>query len=131
MGRFSRNVGSFDWVLIVLYLALVSIGWINIYSAAFDPTTDVFASMDNLYFKQLIWILLGFGIITFILFLDSKFFVRFSSVIYIVSLLSLLLLFVLRVLIFYLDYSSLARTWEFPQSVNTKKEKQRHIVNKD
>lgn len=94
MSRFSRNVGSFDWVLILLYLLLVAIGWVNIYSAAFDPTTDVFVSMNNLYFKQLIWIVLGFGIILFILFLDSKFFERFSSVIYIASLLSLLLLFV-------------------------------------
>ena len=94
MSQFSRNVGSFDWVLIVLYLALVSIGWINIYSASFDPTVDTFFSMGNLYTKQLLWIILGFFIITFILFLESKFFERFSSVIYVASLLSLLLLFV-------------------------------------
>ncbi|AEE19632.1 rod shape-determining protein RodA [Dokdonia sp. 4H-3-7-5] len=94
MSRFTRNVGSFDWVLILLYLALVAIGWVNIYSAAFDPDTQAFASMNNLYFKQLVWIFLGFLIITFILFLDSKFFERFSSVIYIGSLLSLILLFV-------------------------------------
>ncbi len=90
----SRGTSNFDWVLILLYLLLVAIGWVNIYSAAFDPSTTEFASMDNLYFKQLVWIFLGFIIITFILFLDSKFFERFSSVIYIVSLLSLLLLFV-------------------------------------
>lgn len=94
MAASSRSIGSFDWVLILLYLALVTIGWINIYSASFDPSTEVFMSMDNLHFKQLVWIFLGFTIITFILFLDSKFFERFSSVIYIVSLLSLLLLFV-------------------------------------
>lgn len=94
MAASSRSIGSFDWVLILLYLALVTIGWINIYSASFDPSTEVFMSMDNLHFKQLVWIFLGFAIITFILFLDSKFFERFSSVIYIVSLLSLLLLFV-------------------------------------
>lgn len=94
MSRFSRNVGSFDWVLIILYLALVGIGWINIYSASFDPTADSFFSIDNLYTKQLLWIILGFFIIAFILFLEAKFFERFSSVIYVVSLLSLLLLFV-------------------------------------
>jgi len=90
----ARGASNFDWVLILLYLLLVAIGWINIYSAAFDPTTTDFISMDNLYFKQLIWIILGFLIITFILFLDAKFFERFSSIIYITSLLSLLLLFV-------------------------------------
>lgn len=90
----SRSIGSFDWVIILLYLALITIGWINIYSASFDPLTEAFMSMDNLPFKQLVWIILGFVIIAFILFLDSKFFERFSSVIYIASLLSLLLLFV-------------------------------------
>ena len=94
MSKFSRNVGSFDWVLIVLYLALISIGWVNIYSASYDPTVESFFSLENLYSKQLLWILLGFLIISFILFLESKFFERFSSVIYIASLLSLLLLFV-------------------------------------
>lgn len=94
MAASSRGIGSFDWMLILLYLALIGIGWVNIYSAAFDPSTDIFMSTDNLYFKQLLWILLGFVIITFILFLDAKFFERFSSVIYIVSLLSLALLFV-------------------------------------
>lgn len=90
----ARGTSNFDWVLILLYILLVAIGWVNIYSAAFDPSTVEFASMDNLYFKQLVWIFLGFIIITFILFLDVKFFERFSSVIYIASLLSLLLLFV-------------------------------------
>ncbi|MFC4689563.1 rod shape-determining protein RodA [Dokdonia genika] len=94
MSKFSRNVGSFDWVLIVLYLALISIGWVNIYSASYDPTVESFFSLENLYSKQLLWILLGFLIISFMLFLESKFFERFSSVIYIASLLSLLLLFV-------------------------------------
>lgn len=94
MARNSRSIGSFDWVLIVLYLALVTIGWVNIYSASFDPSAESFFSMSNEYFKQIVWIFLGFIIIAFILFLDSKFFDRFSSVIYIISLLSLLLLFV-------------------------------------
>lgn len=94
MSKFSRNVGSFDWVLIVLYLALISIGWVNIYSASYDPTVESFFILENLYSKQLLWILLGFLIISFMLFLESKFFERFSSVIYIASLLSLLLLFV-------------------------------------
>lgn len=94
MAASSRSVGSFDWVLILLYLSLIAIGWMNIYSASFDPANEAFVSMGNLHFKQLVWIALGFVIITFILFLDSKFFERFSSVIYIVSLLSLLLLFV-------------------------------------
>ncbi|MFC4634820.1 rod shape-determining protein RodA [Dokdonia ponticola] len=93
MSTGSRSVGSFDWVLIVLYLALISIGWLSIYSASYNPEVENFFSLDNLHFKQLIWIGLGFVIITFILFLDSKFFERFSSLIYVVAIVSLLLLF--------------------------------------
>ena len=86
-----RSAGNFDWILILLFLALVSIGWMNIYSASLDPEA-VSGSFDfsNLYTKQFVWIMLSFVIIIFILFLDAKFFERFASVIYIGSLLSLL-----------------------------------------
>ena len=93
MSTGSRSVGSFDWVLILLYLALISIGWLSIYSASYNPEVENFFNLDNLHFKQLIWIGLGFIIITFILFLDSKFFERFSSLIYVIAIVSLLLLF--------------------------------------
>lgn len=93
MSSGSRSVGSFDWVLILLYLALIGIGWLSIYSASYNPDLDTFFSLDNLHSKQLLWIGLGFVIIAFILFLDSKFFERFSSLIYVVSILSLILLF--------------------------------------
>lgn len=90
-----RSAGNFDWLIIILFLALVSIGWMNIYSASLDPEV-VSGSFDfsNLYTKQFIWIVLSFVLIVFILFLDAKFFERFASVIYIGSLLSLLGLYV-------------------------------------
>ncbi len=93
MSTGSRSVGSFDWALILIYLALISIGWLSIYSASYNPEVENFFSLDNLHFKQLLWIGLGFVIITFILFLDSKFFERFSSLIYVAAIISLILLF--------------------------------------
>ena len=93
MSSGSRSVGSFDWVLILIYLALISIGWLSIYSASYNPDVENFFSLSNLHFKQLLWIGLGFVIITFILFLDSKFFERFSSLIYVAAIISLILLF--------------------------------------
>ncbi|WP_416444579.1 rod shape-determining protein RodA [Leeuwenhoekiella sp. A16] len=95
MNSFSRSVSNFDWLIILLYLALVSIGLINIYSASIEPDV-VTGSFDlsNLYTKQLIWIILSLVIVVFILSLEAKFFERFASVIYITSLLSLLGLYV-------------------------------------
>ncbi|MBV1925138.1 MAG: rod shape-determining protein RodA [Dokdonia sp.] len=93
MNAARRSVGSFDWVLMLLYLALVGAGWLNIYSASYNADMVEFFSWDNLFLKQLVWIGLGILLIVFILFLDTKFFERFSSIIYIVALLSLILLF--------------------------------------
>jgi len=92
MASFSQKMGSYDWALILVYLLLVGIGWVNIYSASYDPSIQDFLSLDNLHTKQLLFICLGILLISFILFLDSKFFERFSSIIYIVGLLSLILL---------------------------------------
>tara|TARA_R110002072_G_scaffold106447_1_gene232398 strand:+ start:49037 stop:50302 length:1266 start_codon:yes stop_codon:yes gene_type:complete len=85
---------KFDWLTIFLFFALVGIGWINIYSASLDETTTSFFDLSNVYSKQLMFIGLSVLLIIFILAIDSKFYERFSSVIYIISLVSLLGLFV-------------------------------------
>ena len=92
----SRNArGNFDWLLILIYMALVGIGWVNIYSASIDPSGVAdFFDLSNLYTKQLLFIGLSLLLIIFILSLEAKFFERFASVIYVVSILSLLGLFV-------------------------------------
>ena len=91
--RNARN--NFDWLLIVIYLALVGIGWVNIYSASIDPSgVSNFFDLSNLYTKQLLFIALSLLLIVFILSLEAKFFERFASVIYVVSIASLLGLFV-------------------------------------
>lgn len=83
----------FDWISILFYLALVGIGWINIYSASLSESASGFFDLNQIYTKQLIWIFLSFLLIIFILAVDSKFYERFSSIIYIISLVSLLGLF--------------------------------------
>lgn len=88
----SRNV-KFDWLTIFLFASLVGIGWINIYSASLSDTGSTFIDFSQIYFKQLLWIGLSVVLIIFILALDSKFYERFSSVIYLVSLVSLILVF--------------------------------------
>jgi rod shape determining protein RodA len=76
-----------------LFAALVVIGWVNIYSASLSDLGGVFVDFDQIYFKQIIWIGLSFILIIFILALDAKFYERFASIIYLVSLVSLILLF--------------------------------------
>lgn len=88
-----RGFVRFDWLTIIIYFVLVAIGWINIYSASMDDNASSFFDMNQIYFKQLVWICLSLVLIIFILALEAKFYERFSSIIYLVSLVSLLGLF--------------------------------------
>jgi len=56
---------KFDWATIFIYIVLVSIGWINIYSASYNTTSTVFFDFSQIYIKQLIWISLSLILIPF------------------------------------------------------------------
>ena len=75
-----------DWMLVLLYILLVGFGWMNIYaSSSTDDTREVF-NFSTKYGKQLIFICLSIPVIILILFFNSKFYERFASVFYIISL---------------------------------------------
>lgn len=89
-----KGIGKFDWTTILLYFALVIIGWFNIYSASLTDASGLFFNFDYPHSKQLVFIGLSVILIFFLLGVDSKFYERFSSVIYIAGILSLMGLFV-------------------------------------
>tara|TARA_B100001063_G_scaffold128147_1_gene119784 strand:- start:972 stop:2219 length:1248 start_codon:yes stop_codon:yes gene_type:complete len=84
---------KYDWPTIFIYIMLVAAGWVNIYSASFNETSLSFFDVKQVYTKQLMFICLSALLIVFILAIESKFYERFSSVIYLVALFSLLGLF--------------------------------------
>lgn len=90
----TKNFPRYDWLIIFLYLVLVGIGWLNIYSASLNDSAKSFWDLEQIYAKQLMWICLSLILIVFVLAVESKFYERFASAIYVVSLLSLLGLFV-------------------------------------
>ncbi len=73
---------------------LVFIGWINIYSATITEEQFDLINFTTEYGKQLIWIGLSFPIILLILLFDAKFYEKYASLIYLISLISLAALFV-------------------------------------
>lgn len=85
---------KFDWITILLFLLLVGFGYLNILSASHSGDTIDYFNFSQPYGKQLLFIFLTFGLIVIILAVDAKFYERFSSIIYLVSILSLLGLFV-------------------------------------
>jgi rod shape determining protein RodA len=77
---------NIDWICIIIYVALVSLGWLNIYSSSLSST-------EGTYEKQAIFIGLAIPIIFVLLYLDGKFYEKYASIIFVVSLLSLAGLF--------------------------------------
>lgn len=88
MGYMRRN-SKIDWWMVGLYTALVCSGWVNIYSASLTETQSLL-DLNEIYGKQLLWILLSVVLIVFILAVESKFYERFSSLIYLFALVALL-----------------------------------------
>lgn len=88
-----NKVFRIDWITIIIYFLLVSAGIINIFSSTYDTNDFSYISLDNLAFKQFIFFI--FSLISGILILvaPSKFFQRFSSLIYLFSIILLLGLF--------------------------------------
>lgn len=89
-----KSFVRFDWLTIFLFILLVGFGWLNIYSASLSDSTAGVFDFEQIYAKQLVWIGLSIFLIIFVLAIETKFYERFASVIYIVSLISLLGLFV-------------------------------------
>lgn len=62
-------IGKIDWVLVLIYLALVLIGWFSIFSAKYDEMHPSIFDMSQVYGKQLVWIgaalFLGFVVLLF------------------------------------------------------------------
>jgi len=91
--RNSNIFEGIDWALVLMYFLLVSFGWLSIYSASTNDTHYQILDFNIKYGKQLLWIFSSLILIVFILFLDAKVFERFSSLIYVASILLLLGLF--------------------------------------
>ena len=84
MNKFLR----FDWVALTLFLMLVGIGLVNIYSAVYDANNTAIAA--GFMQKQLISLGIGFVLIFLFQFIDVKFFERYASILFLVSIVSLL-----------------------------------------
>ena len=94
MNERNSIIGKIDWVTVLIYFALVIIGWFSIFSAKYDEMHPSIFDLSQVYGKQLIWIgaslLIGFTI----LLIDAKFFNAFSLWIYIFFLASLFVVLV-------------------------------------
>ena len=96
---------SIDMPIILLYIALVLIGWLNIYAAVFDESHASIFDLEKNYGKQLLWIATALFIGLMVLLIDSKFFSVFSFGIYGITLLMLVSV------LFFGKYVNGSRSW--------------------
>jgi rod shape determining protein RodA len=85
--------GKLDWVTVLLYLLLVTFGWINIYAVVFDAN-----AIQNIWDislnsgRQLIFIAASIVIILAIIIIDMRFYETFAYLFYGLVLLALMLI---------------------------------------
>jgi len=92
----NQSVSSnIDWLSILIYTALVIMGWLNIYSSSLS-TIAIDASIfdfTQIYGKQFIFILIAIPLIFIVLFVEPKFYEKFSIILYAIAILTLIGLF--------------------------------------
>lgn len=86
---------NLDWISVFIYITLVVMGWLNIYSSSLSLSDDsnIF-DLSQFYGKQLLSIGLTIPLIFIVLAADGKFYEKFASIIFVLALLSLAGLFV-------------------------------------
>lgn len=83
-----------DWPIVLTYLVLVIFGYFNILSASSGVEFSSYIDISKPFGKQLVFIGLSLILIFFILAIEAKFYERFASIIYLLSIISLLGLFI-------------------------------------
>lgn len=83
MSRGGNYFANIDWLVIFIYLLLITLGWFNIYASEYDPVQnpEIFDLSLNSG-KQLLWIGTGFVLIMIILLLDFRIYESFAPLFY-------------------------------------------------
>ena len=79
---------NLDWISVFIYITLVILGWLNIYSSSLSTTvsTDAVIDFSQIYGKQILFILFTIPLILIVLAVDGKFYEKYSSIIFGVAL---------------------------------------------
>ncbi|GAB1404343.1 MAG: rod shape-determining protein RodA [Lentimicrobiaceae bacterium] len=82
MSERNNIFNEIDWKLVVLYLLLVLMGWINIYAAVYNEDHRSIIDLSQSYGRQMIWIITSLFLGLVVLLTDARFFSTFAYLIY-------------------------------------------------
>ena len=88
-----KNKLKLDWIVISLYFILVGFGVGNILSSSISGEEIYLFDLTKLYGKQFIYVFISLFIGFIAMSIDVKFYERFSSLFYLISILLLICLF--------------------------------------
>lgn len=98
-------IGKVDWPLLLMYFALVIVGWLSIYSAGMSEGHHAIYDMSQFCGKQMMWIGISLALGFVVLLLDAKVFDAFAYWIY------ALVVFLLIVVLVYGKATKGATSW--------------------
>ena len=88
---------NIDWLMVTIYLVLVTMGWMNIFASSYSTDRLSIFDFSKNYGKQIIWIGTAIVIALAILITDGKFYAAFSYPFYLLMLLLMIVvLFISR-----------------------------------
>jgi len=85
---------NLDWFCVLLYVLLVFAGWLNIYSASLPLEPTSIFDLNQIYGKQLLFIILCIPLIIVLLSIEAKFYEKYAIIFYAVGIIALMGLFV-------------------------------------
>lgn len=95
---------GWDWITILIVSALLLMGVINIYSAAYNPDRPYLFDFNTLYGKQIIWIGVGLFLGIAISLIDSEYIRKLTPI-------AFLIVLVLLILVLFTEPIKGARSW--------------------
>jgi rod shape determining protein RodA len=96
---------NIDWVMVIIFLVMIFLGWISIYAAVYNEEHKSILDTSENYGKQLIWIGSSIFIAAVILLIDGKFFTISAYPVY-----GLVMLLLILVLVFGREVSG-SKSW--------------------
>ncbi|MRR20640.1 rod shape-determining protein RodA [bacterium] len=82
MEKNNNILARLDWVTVILWLAMMIMGWLNIYAAVYNEQHTSIFDMSQRYGKQLIFILAALVLAVFVMVTDNKLWFFFAWFIY-------------------------------------------------
>lgn len=98
--RNTSGLANLDWMTFSLYLSLVGVGWLMIYTVGYDDQrtlTNMIFDLNTNIGKQTLWIGVSFLLLLFILFIDWNFWRTFAYLIYALTIVGLILVLLIGV----------------------------------